>query len=159
VRNDYHGAIVAGAAAGRRASLQSGDGDADLCPNRFVEIAACYGFSPDLPPIFIEKGFRVSIYVGCRAPAAGGGSLPRSYLVAQRRDPAKTRQAGLVASWIDGDRVGEERGWVYSEVRGQAGRHISVPERFEDLRQWRARQESLHGAPLVVVAQVGPRHV
>ncbi len=159
MRNDHGRAPVAGTNARRWLSLQGGDGDADVSGRRRVACARCTRFPDNLPRVLEAAGFHVSLYVGGRTAEARCGSLSRPDLASSRSDVAETRSTWLVATRLDADRVGPECGWVYRGLRGQGRGHIAVPERVEDLREWRARQEAAYGAPLVAVACLGPEGI
>lgn len=155
VRDDYCGAVNSGTNASGWASVQSSYGDAYLCPCGFVAAATRFGFPAGMSSALIAARVQVSLYVGSRTAKTWRGALPHFDLATEGAEFAKTRQSWLVATRLDRNRVGTERGWIYREIRWQEGGRRSTPERVTNLWEWRSRQIASYGAALVAVSGLG----
>lgn len=155
VRDDYSRALVAGADAGRRGSLQGCDGVADVWASRWLARKSHHGVFEDRASAPVEARLQVPVCVGRGTAGTWGRSLSHFDLVAEGAVLAKTRQEGLVASWLDWDSMGTECGGLFGEVCSEAGRHRHVAEGIADLRERRLGTVSAYGAALVAFAEMG----
>ena len=121
----------------------------------FVELAACVGFPEVCTRMVQETWPQVLLCLGSRVDEERYGPLPCDCVDAEGLPPTETRQAWLVASWIDQDRSGSQPCWVYSQVLQQGRPAKFIPERFEDARAWWSRCYWTNRNVMVVRAEVG----
>ena len=114
--NHYRREIVAGADAAGGITVSGRDVNPDIRVIGWFPSSARIGALVAFAEVLIEAGILIEICVGDGTAAAGRPPLSPSDLVTEGDHVAKTRQAGVVASWMDEDRVGAERGRLYRKV-------------------------------------------
>ena len=87
----------------RSNSLQGGHGDSDLSGHRRVFTESHSGIPTPIAEILSASGIQDALRLGHGTPEAWRAALSRPNLDAEGADAAKTRQEGLVASWIHAD--------------------------------------------------------
>jgi len=84
-----------------RLTISGCNAHTDVCDYRRVLSQACRATAEQLPDILKTKGLRVQILLGDGVTEAWCTALPRVDLAPSRGDASKTRQEGMVASWLD----------------------------------------------------------
>lgn len=84
-------------------SLQGGHGDIDVSGYRRLLTESYPGIPTPIAEILAASGIQDALRLGHGTPEAWRAALSRFAVDAERPDAAKTRQEGLVASWIHAD--------------------------------------------------------